>query len=249
MVSSLAEDTLERFLRPKAVAEAALTNTWGESDAVWVPDAVEGYVLAKPFKDDPEKAELDISGTIIDLPAGGKGVERSNPSRNDRTEDMASMAELNEATVLHNLRRRYQSNLIYTYSGLFLVAVNPYKNLPIYTGQVMEMYKNVVSSSQTGEASCRRVRPPHIFATADEAYRAMLESRRNQSILITGESGAGKTENTKRVIQYLAGIAAGKMDGAGLEERIILANPIMEAFGNAQTVRNNNSSRFVPKTM
>lgn len=240
MVSSLSEDTLERFLRPKAVAEAALTNTWGESDAVWVPDGEEGYVLAKPMKDDPGKAELDISGSIIELPDNLKGVERSNPSRNDRTEDMASMAELNEATVLHNLRRRYQSNLIYTYSGLFLVAVNPYKNLPIYTEQVMSMYKDT-----NPDASGRRSKPPHIFATADEAYRAMLESRRNQSILITGESGAGKTENTKRVIQYLAGIA-GKVDGgAGLEERIILANPIMEAFGNAQTVRNNNSSRFV----
>lgn len=238
MASSLSDDTLERFLRPKAVAEAALTNTWGESDSVWVPDVEEGYVLAKPTKDDPSKAELDISGSIIELPTGMKGVERSNPSRNDRTEDMASMAELNEATVLHNLRRRYQSNLIYTYSGLFLVAVNPYKNLPIYAEQVMSLYKD---SARSG----KREKPPHIFGTADEAYRAMLESRKNQSILITGESGAGKTENTKRVIQYLAGIA-GKVDGgAGLEERIIMANPIMEAFGNAQTVRNNNSSRFV----
>src|SRR4051812_23084395 len=92
----------------------------------------------------------------------------------------------------------------------------------------------------------RKERPPHIFATADGAYRAMLESGASQSILITGESGAGKTENTKRVIQYLANIASGSCKPpsmSSLEERIIQANPILESFGNAQTIRNNNSSR------
>lgn len=164
--------------------------------------------------------------------------------RDDRTEDMANMTELNEATVLHNLRRRYQSNLIYTYSGLFLVAVNPWKDLPIYSDAIMSMYRRGPDTNNNTNNNTATL-PPHIYATADAAYRAMLESRRNQSILITGESGAGKTENTKRVIQYLAGRATGSGAVEGLEARLLQANPIMEAFGNAQTVRNNNSSRFV----
>ena len=113
------------------------------------------------------------------------------------------------------------------------MAVNPYKALPIYGPEAMQYYKQ----------SNRRTHPPHIFAIADGAYQALLETRQNQSILITGESGAGKTENTKRVIQYLASISASG-DASSLEEKIIQANPIMEAFGNAQTIRNNNSSRF-----
>lgn len=230
------EDIQERFLRPKAVAEAAQTSSWGESDSIWIPDEREGYLLARPLKSEPGKAELECTGGIVAIPAGEKGVERSNPMRNDRTEDMASMTELNEATVLHNLRRRYQSNLIYTYSGLFLVAVNPWKDLPIYSDAIMSLYRSGRDTATTNTL------PPHIYATADAAYRAMLETRRNQSILITGESGAGKTENTKRVIQYLAGRSGG---AEGLEARLLQANPIMEAFGNAQTVRNNNSSRFV----
>lgn len=232
--ASLPVDTLDRFLRPKAVAEGAASG-WGESDTVWVPDADEGFVLARVMKEEAGKAVLDLNGAIIDIPAG-KMVERSNPSRDDRAEDMAGMTELNEATILHNLRRRYQSNLIYTYSGLFLVAVNPYRDHPIYSEAVMDWYRGVGSRSD---------RPPHIYATADCAYRMMVETRRNQSILITGESGAGKTENTKRVIQYLAGAAASSSSSTcSLEARILAANPILEAFGNAQTVRNNNSSRF-----
>lgn len=228
-------EVYERYLRPKAVAEAAKTSSWGESESVWIPDEQEGFVLGKPVKGEPGKLELELNGAIVDTK---DGVERSNPSRCDRTEDMASMTELNEATVLHNLKRRYASNLIYTHSGLFLVAINPYKQLPIYGDPVIAEYKN------HSESKC----PPHIFSTADAALKAMLEGRRNQSILITGESGAGKTENTKRVIQYLAKAASKSATDAGvvsLEERIIQANPIMEAFGNAQTIRNNNSSRFV----
>lgn len=115
------------------------------------------------------------------------------------------------------------------------MAVNPYRNFPIYDEEMIAHYKN----------QRRTDRPPHIFAIADTTYRSLIETKQNQSILITGESGAGKTENTKRVIQYLASIAGGSVDGATrLEEQIIRANPILEAFGNAQTVRNNNSSRF-----
>ncbi|KAI9291350.1 hypothetical protein K502DRAFT_142184 [Neoconidiobolus thromboides FSU 785] len=150
---------------------------------------------------------------------------------------MAELSYLNEASVAHNLKTRYHSNLIYTYSGLFLVSVNPYYKLPIYTEKVVKAYKN----------KRRTEMPPHIYAIADSAFHYMLQNRENQSVLITGESGAGKTENTKKVIQYLTSVAAdrshSKITGA-LEKQILRANPILEAFGNAQTIRNNNSSRF-----
>ncbi|XP_023286787.1 myosin-1B-like, partial [Seriola lalandi dorsalis] len=131
-----------------------------------------------------------------------------------------------------------------TYSGLFCVTVNPYKWLPVYNQEVVVAYRG----------KKRQEAPPHIFSISDNAYQFMLTDRENQSILITGESGAGKTVNTKRVIQYFATIAgsgdrkkdantSGKLQG-NLEDQIISANPLLEAFGNAKTVRNDNSSRF-----
>uniref|UniRef100_A0A8P0PBN9 Myosin-9 n=1 Tax=Canis lupus familiaris TaxID=9615 RepID=A0A8P0PBN9_CANLF len=144
---------------------------------------------------------------------------------------------LNEASVLHNLKERYYSGLIYTYSGLFCVVINPYKNLPIYSEEIVEMYKG----------KKRHEMPPHIYAITDTAYRSMMQDREDQSILCTGESGAGKTENTKKVIQYLAHVASShksKKDQGELERQLLQANPILEAFGNAKTVKNDNSSRF-----
>uniref|UniRef100_A0A803JQ12 Myosin motor domain-containing protein n=1 Tax=Xenopus tropicalis TaxID=8364 RepID=A0A803JQ12_XENTR len=151
-----------------------------------------------------------------------------NPPKYDKIEDMAMMTHLNEASVLYNLKERYAAWMIYTYSGLFCVTVNPYKWLPVYNPEVVAGYRG----KKRVEA------PPHIFSISDNAYQAMLTDRENQSVLITGESGAGKTVNTKRVIQYFATIAG------TLEDQIIQANPLLEAFGNAKTVRNDNSSRF-----
>lgn len=161
-----------------------------------------------------------------------------NPPQFDQASDVAELTYLNEASVVNNLHTRYLSNSIYTYSGLFLVAVNPYKALPIYDHDTVLGYKK----KQRDEA------PPHIYATTDLAFRNLLEMFENQSILVTGESGAGKTENTKKVIQYLAAITSSHSrtpnSKASFEQQILQANPILEAFGNAQTVRNNNSSRF-----
>ncbi|KAF2231798.1 hypothetical protein EV356DRAFT_451247 [Viridothelium virens] len=169
-------------------------------------------------------------------------VDKVNPAKFDKADDMAELTHLNEPSVVHNLSMRYQADLIYTYSGLFLVAVNPYCPLPIYTREYINMYRG----------RSREDTKPHIFAMADEAFRNLVEEGENQSILVTGESGAGKTENTKKVIQYLAAVAttdtprakSGGRQFSNLSEQILRANPILEAFGNAQTVRNNNSSRF-----
>lgn len=169
-----------------------------------------------------------------------ESVDKVNPAKFDKANDMAELTHLNEASVVHNLHMRYQADLIYTYSGLFLVTVNPYCPLPIYTNEYINMYKG----------RSRDDTKPHIFAMADEAFRNLVDEGENQSILVTGESGAGKTENTKKVIQYLAAVAHSESpvksrgQRSNLSAQILRANPILEAFGNAQTVRNNNSSRF-----
>merc|ERR1712228_140858 len=165
-------------------------------------------------------------------------VGQVNPPKFEMCEDMASLTFLNDASVFWNLKVRFCAKLIYTYSGLFCIVVNPYKRYPIYTGTVVKMYlgkrKNEV--------------PPHLWAITETAYRNMLTNSKDQSMGITGESGAGKTENTKKVISYLAAVAAPKKASAtkkvSLEDQIVATNPILESYGNAKTSRNDNSSRF-----
>ena len=164
-------------------------------------------------------------------------VGQVNPPKFDCCEDMAGLTYLNDACVLWNSVVRYKNELIYTYSGLFCIAINPYKRFPIYTQRAMDIYIGKRRSE------C----PPHIFGVAEGSYQGMQNAGKNQSILITGESGAGKTENTKKVISYFASIGASgkKKEGEpGLEDKIVQTNPVLEAWGNAKTVRNDNSSRF-----
>merc|ERR1712193_378975 len=165
-------------------------------------------------------------------------IGQVNPPKFEKCEDMANLTFLNDASVFWNLKVRFQAKLIYTYSGLFCVVVNPYKRYPIYTGTVVKMYLG----------KRRNEVPPHLWAITETAYRNMLTNAKNQSMLITGESGAGKTENTKKVISYLAAVAAPKKASAtkkvSLEDQIVATNPILESYGNAKTSRNDNSSRF-----
>ncbi|XP_040569834.1 myosin heavy chain, non-muscle isoform X3 [Lepeophtheirus salmonis] len=220
---------------------------WTQKRLVWVPHDSHGFVAASIVTNMKDEVEVEIVESGKRIEVSKDDIQKMNPPKFDKEEDMADLTCLNEASVLHNVKERYYSGLIYTYSGLFCVVVNPYKRLPIYTEKIIELYKG----------KKRHEVPPHVFAITDTAYRSMLQDREDQSILCTGESGAGKTENTKKVIQYLAYVAASKPKSSAhipsstdspsfgeLEQQLLKANPILEAFGNAKTVKNDNSSRF-----
>uniref|UniRef100_A0A8U7MWZ2 Myosin-9 n=1 Tax=Corvus moneduloides TaxID=1196302 RepID=A0A8U7MWZ2_CORMO len=217
---------------------------WAAKKLVWVPSEKNGFEAASLKEEVGDEAIVELAENGKKVKVNKDDIQKMNPPKFSKVEDMAELTCLNEASVLHNLKERYYSGLIYTYSGLFCVVINPYKNLPIYSEEIVEMYKG----------KKRHEMPPHIYAITDTAYRSMMQDREDQSILCTGESGAGKTENTKKVIQYLAHVASShkskkdqvrpRFSDGELERQLLQANPILEAFGNAKTVKNDNSSRF-----
>ncbi|XP_045483027.1 unconventional myosin-IXa-like isoform X2 [Harmonia axyridis] len=149
--------------------------------------------------------------------------------------DLCQLPDLNEQTLLDNLRARFVAGHIYTYVGSILIALNPFKFYPIYNPKYVKLYQN------------RRLGPnlpPHIFAVADVAYHCMLKDRKNQCIVISGESGSGKTESTNFLLHHLTALSQKGSHGSGVEQTILSAGPVLEAFGNAKTAHNNNSSRF-----
>ncbi|KAL4200292.1 hypothetical protein AMTRI_Chr03g55660 [Amborella trichopoda] len=200
--------------------------------------------------EDPEEAWMD--GEVLEI----KGSEAKIVTTNEKTvvsnlsniypkdteappagvDDMTKLAYLHEPGVLHNLYQRFALNEIYTYTGNILIAVNPFRRLPhLYDVHMMEQYKGAAF----GELS------PHLFAVADACYRAMINEQGSQSILVSGESGAGKTETTKMLMRYLAFMGGRSgTEGRTVEQQVLESNPVLEAFGNAKTVKNNNSSRF-----
>uniref|UniRef100_A0A1A8QK15 Myosin VAa n=1 Tax=Nothobranchius pienaari TaxID=704102 RepID=A0A1A8QK15_9TELE len=174
--------------------------------------------------------EVDIEGRV-------RLVMESALTARDRVgvQDFVLLENYNsEAAFIENLRRRFRENLIYTYIGSVLVSVNPYKELEIYSKQQMERYRGV----SFYEIS------PHIYAVSDNTYRAMRTERKDQCILISGESGAGKTEASKKILQYYAVTCPTNHHLVTLGDRLLQSNPVLEAFGNAKTLRNDNSSRF-----
>ncbi|XP_075696176.1 myosin-10-like isoform X1 [Rhinoderma darwinii] len=245
-------DDAERYLfvDRNPVSITATQADWTAKKQVWVPSQKHGFEAASIKEERGDEVVVELAENGKKVVINKDDIQKMNPPKFTKVEDMAELTCLNEAAVLHNLKDRYYSGLIYTYSGLFCVVINPYKNLPIYTEQIVEMYRG----------KKRHEMPPHIYAISETAYRSMLQDREDQSILCTGESGAGKTENTKKVIQYLAHVASshkGRKENTApmesfisvkhkgeLEHQLLQANPILEAFGNAKTVKNDNSSRF-----
>ncbi|XP_049335862.1 myosin-10 isoform X3 [Astyanax mexicanus] len=234
------------FVDRAVVYNPATQADWTAKKLVWVPSERHGFEAASIREERGDEVVVELAENGKKAMVNKDDIQKMNPPKFSKVEDMAELTCLNEASVLHNLKDRYYSGLIYTYSGLFCVVINPYKNLPIYSENIIEMYRG----------KKRHEMPPHIYAISESAYRCMLQDREDQSILCTGESGAGKTENTKKVIQYLAHVASshkGRKDHnipsgllvyGELEKQLLQANPILESFGNAKTVKNDNSSRF-----
>ncbi|XP_051792245.1 myosin-10 isoform X2 [Erpetoichthys calabaricus] len=228
------------FVDRAVVYNPATQADWTAKKLVWIPSERHGFEAASIREERGDEVLVELAENGKKAMVNKDDVQKMNPPKFSKVEDMAELTCLNEASVLHNLKDRYYSGLIYTYSGLFCVVINPYKNLPIYSENIIEMYRG----------KKRHEMPPHIYAISESAYRCMLQDREDQSILCTGESGAGKTENTKKVIQYLAHVASshkGRKDHnipGELERQLLQANPILESFGNAKTVKNDNSSRF-----
>uniref|UniRef100_A0A3B3C6G8 Unconventional myosin-Va n=1 Tax=Oryzias melastigma TaxID=30732 RepID=A0A3B3C6G8_ORYME len=211
------------------------------SARVWIPDAEEVWKsaeLTKDYKNGEASLQLMLEdGKIIEHKLDPKTKNLPylrNPDILVGENDLTALSYLHEPAVLHNLKVRFiDSKLIYTYCGIVLVAINPYENLPIYGTDIINAY----SGQNMGDMD------PHIFAVAEEAYKQMARDERNQSIIVSGESGAGKTVSAKYAMRYFATVS-GSASEANVEEKVLASNPIMEAIGNAKTTRNDNSSRF-----
>ncbi|CAM0956702.1 unnamed protein product [Alopecurus aequalis] len=174
-----------------------------------------------------DESVLKVSdGKVLRLKT--ESLQPANPEILDGVDDLMQLSYLSEPSVLYNLQYRYSQDMIYTKAGPVLVAVNPFKKVKLYSNEYIKAYRNKTMDS------------PHVYAIADSALREMKRDEVNQSIIISGESGAGKTETAKIAMQYLASLGG----GSGIEYEILQTNPILEAFGNAKTLRNDNSSRF-----
>ncbi|XP_034148969.1 unconventional myosin-XVIIIa isoform X11 [Esox lucius] len=221
----------------KTEEQIAAEQAWYGSEKVWLVHK-DGFSLATLVKTEegsvPEgkvKIKLEHDGTILDVDEDD--VEKANPPSSDRSEDLASLQYLNESSVMHSLRQRYGGNLIHTHAGPNMVIINPLSTPSMYSEKVMHMFKG-----------CRREdTAPHIYGVAQSAYRNLLTTRQDQSIVLLGKSGSGKTTNCQHLVQYLVSIAGstGKIFSA---EKWQAVYTILEAFGNSSTSMNSNASRF-----
>nr|XP_028562634.1 unconventional myosin-Va isoform X6 [Podarcis muralis] len=208
---------------------------------IWIPDPEvvwKSAELVKDYKSGDKVLHLRVEdGKELQYSLDAKSKELPplrNPDILVGENDLTALSYLHEPAVLHNLKVRFiDSKLIYTYCGIVLVAINPYEQLPIYGEDIINAY----SGQNMGDMD------PHIFAVAEEAYKQMARDERNQSIIVSGESGAGKTVSAKYAMRYFATVS-GSASEANVEERVLASNPIMESIGNAKTTRNDNSSRF-----
>ncbi|XP_047330260.1 myosin-1-like [Impatiens glandulifera] len=219
-----------------SLSHSAITKSkWSDTNTYTIKKKPQSWLLQPDGNWELGKI-LSISGTesVISF-ADGKVLkvlsERllpANPDVLDGVDDLMQLSYLHEPSVLHNLQYRYDRDIIYTKAGPVLVAINPFKKVPLYGNHYIEAYRR------------KSIESPHVYAIADAAISEMRRDEVNQSIIISGESGAGKTETAKIAMQYLAALGG----GSGIEFEILKTNPILEAFGNAKTSRNDNSSRF-----
>uniref|UniRef100_A0A673NBW3 Unconventional myosin-XVIIIa-like n=1 Tax=Sinocyclocheilus rhinocerous TaxID=307959 RepID=A0A673NBW3_9TELE len=221
----------------KTEEQLAAEKAWYNTEKVWLVHK-DGFSLATQLKTEmgslPEgkvKIRLEHDGTVLEVDEDD--VEKANPLSYDRVEDLSSLLYLNESSMLHTLRQRYGGNLIHTYAGPNLLVINPLSTPALYSEKVMQMFKG-----------CRREETaPHIFAVAQSAYHQLLTTRQDQTIVLLGKSGSGKTTNCQHLLQYLVTIAAGsgKVYSA---EKWQAVYTVLEAFGNCSTAMNVNASRF-----
>jgi myosin-5 len=176
---------------------------------------------------------------LQELAVAASTLNIRNPNILEGVDDMTTLSYLHEPAILHNLQTRYSLNIIYTFTGTILIAVNPYCTLNIYSNEMIEAYRGQILGKL----------PPHVFAMGEDSFRSMINEGTNQSILVSGESGAGKTETTKFLLQYFAAQGSNlnpreRSLYESVSERVLSSTPLLEAFGNAKTIRNDNSSRF-----
>ncbi|XP_053748961.1 unconventional myosin-XVIIIa isoform X3 [Panthera pardus] len=235
-----AHQRLERiFTTPvKTEEQIAAEESWYETEKVWLVHK-DGFSLGSQLKSEelslPEgkvRVKLDHDGAILDVDEDD--VEKANAPSCDRLEDLASLVYLNESSVLHTLRQRYGASLLHTYAGPSLLVLSPRGAPAVYSEKVMHMFKG-----------CRREdMAPHIYAVAQTAYRAMLMSRQDQSIILLGSSGSGKTTSCQHLVQYLATIAGTSGNKVFSAEKWQALYSLLEAFGNSPTIMNGNATRF-----
>ncbi|XP_047613794.1 unconventional myosin-XVIIIa isoform X13 [Phacochoerus africanus] len=222
----------------KTEEQITAEEAWCETEKVWLVHK-DGFSLASQLKSEelslPEgkvRVKLDHDGTILDVDE--EDVEKANAPPCDRLEDLASLVYLNESSVLHTLRQRYGASLLHTYAGPSLLVLSPRGAPAVYSEKVMHMFKG-----------CRREdMAPHIYAVAQTAYRAMLMSRQDQSIILLGSSGSGKTTSCQHLVQYLATIAGTSGNKVFSVDKWQALYTLLEAFGNSPTIMNGNATRF-----
>ncbi|XP_072960538.1 myosin-1-like [Typha angustifolia] len=231
----LEEDEEPVIARPQMMSSSKIESQWSDTRSyaskkklqAWCQLANDKWALGKILLTSGSETVLSLpQGKVLRLKT--ESLLPANPEILDGVDDLLQLSYLNEPSVLYNLQHRYFQDMIYTKAGPVLVAINPFKKLHLYGDDFIQAYRR------------KAIESPHVYAIADRAIREMIRDEVNQSIIISGESGAGKTETAKIAMQYLSALGR----GSGIEYEILQTNPILEAFGNAKTLKNDNSSRF-----